>query len=110
LWRKSYTSVARLFDMAVVGVSNVGWLTSGPWKGRKCIGCSLAVGPGGAVLAQGPYGEAAEALIVVRVPVVPRAAAGTAISERLAAGGYDPECILGTAGAAAEQDDWKMPE
>ena len=43
--------------MTVVGVSNVGWITDGPWKGRKCIGCSLAVGPGGAILAQGPYGE-----------------------------------------------------
>jgi predicted amidohydrolase len=53
--------------MAVVGVSNVGRLTDGPWKGRKCIGCSLAVGGDGKVLAQGPYGEAAEDLTVVTV-------------------------------------------
>jgi hypothetical protein len=53
--------------MTVVGVSNVGWLRAGPWKGRKCIGCSLAVGPGGRVLAQGPYGEAAEAMIPVEI-------------------------------------------
>ena len=32
-------------------------MTGGPWAGRKCIGCSLAVGPGGAILAEGPYAE-----------------------------------------------------
>ena len=48
-------------------MSNVGWLTAGPWKGRKCIGRSLAVGPGGEVLALGPYGEGAEELIVIEV-------------------------------------------
>ena len=60
-------ALARLHEITVIGVSKVGWLTDGPWKGRKCIGCSLAVGPGGEVLAQGPYGEDAEALIVVPV-------------------------------------------
>ena len=67
LWLDSYTELARLYDLTVVGVSNVGWLTAGPWRGRKCIGCSLAVGPGGVILAEGPYGEDAEALIVVPI-------------------------------------------
>ena len=67
LWLRSYTELARLHEITVIGVSNVGWLTDGPWKGRKCIGCSLAVGPEGVVLAQGPYGEDAEALITVPV-------------------------------------------
>lgn len=94
LWEAGYTSVARLFDMAVVGVSNVGWLTGGPWQGRKCIGCSLAVAPGGAILARGPYGHAAEELVVVDLPLVPRSRAGTSISEHLRARGYDPARIL----------------
>jgi predicted amidohydrolase len=94
LWETGYTSVARLFGMAVVGVSNVGAITSGPWAGRKCIGCSLAVAPGGQILARGPYGDAAEALVVVEVPVAPPGARGTAISERLRAAGYDPARIL----------------
>jgi len=67
-------ALARLHEITVIGVSNVGWLTDGPWKGRKCIGCSLAVGPGGEVLAQGPYGEDAEALIVVPVELRERRA------------------------------------
>ena len=68
LWRGSYTTLAQERSMTIAGVSNVGWLTAGPWKGHKCIGCSLAVGPGGVILAQGPYGEEAEALIVVEIP------------------------------------------
>jgi predicted amidohydrolase len=68
LWLGSYTTLAARHDVTVVGVSNVGWLTGGPWQGRQCIGCSLAVGPEGRVLARGPYGVDAEDLIVVSVP------------------------------------------
>jgi predicted amidohydrolase len=67
LWMESYTALAERHGMTTVGVSNVGWLTAGPWKGRKCIGCSLAVGPEGRVLARGPYGVDAGGLIVVSV-------------------------------------------
>src|SRR5919202_452198 len=67
LWRDSYAELARLYDLTVIGVSNVGRITGGPWAGRKVIGRSLAVGPGGAILARGPYGERAEALVVVEV-------------------------------------------
>ena len=67
LWLDSYTELARLSDVTVVGVSNVGAITGGPWAGRVCIGCSLAVGPGGEVLARGPYGLRAEAVVAVEV-------------------------------------------
>ena len=53
LWLDSYEELARLYDLTVIGVGNVGRLTGGPWRGRKCIGCSLAVGPGGVVLRGG---------------------------------------------------------
>jgi predicted amidohydrolase len=69
LWLGAYTTLTRAHRIAVVGVSNVGWLTAGPWKGRKCIGCSIAMGPGGELLAMAPYGESAEALVVVEAPV-----------------------------------------
>ncbi|SRR5579884_745531 len=88
LWRSAYTTLATLYNMTVVGVSNVGWLSAGPWQGRKCIGCSLAIGPGGVVLAEGPYGESSEGLIVVPIEVAPSAATGTAIADMLAAKGY----------------------
>jgi predicted amidohydrolase len=89
MWRDSYETLARLYGLTVVGVSNVGWISGGVWKGRKCIGCSLAVGPGGYVLAEGPYGESAEALIEVPVDVVERDARGTAVAEMLRGKGYE---------------------
>ena len=87
LWLDAYSELARLYDVTVIGVSNVGWLTAGPWKGRKCIGCSLAVGPTGA-LARGPYGEAAEAMTVVEVQPRPPVGRGTKVAEALRSRGY----------------------
>ena len=95
LWRDSYGILARLYEMPVVGVSNVGRLTEGPWKGRKCIGCSLAVGAEGEVLAEAPYGEDAERLLVVELSLTPRRATGTAIAEMLARKGYQGPPHLG---------------
>ncbi|MDG3004776.1 carbon-nitrogen hydrolase family protein [Paludisphaera mucosa] len=88
LWLDSYAELARLYDVAVVGVSNVGRISGGPWSGRKVIGRSLAMGPGGVVLARGPYGERAEALVDVEISPRPPIARGTAIAEALEARGY----------------------
>jgi predicted amidohydrolase len=85
LWLDSYTELARLYDVTVIGVSNVGPITDGPWAGRKCIGCSLAVGPNG-VLARGPYGE--KAVVCVEVEPRPPVARGTGFAAALAARGY----------------------
>lgn len=66
-WLGAYRTLATEYRMAVVGVSNVGPVRGGDWDGWRCIGRSLAVGPAGEVLAQGPYD--AEALLVVDVPL-----------------------------------------
>jgi predicted amidohydrolase len=89
LWRDSYRTLARLYQMPVVGVSHVGRLTAGPWKGRKCIGCSLAAGADGQILAQGPYGETAETMVVVEIELTPRSITGTAIAAMLKGKGYE---------------------
>lgn len=88
LWLESYAQLARLYDCTVIGVSHVGQLEAGPWKGRKVIGCSLAVGPGGEILARGPYGECAEDLLVVDVQLQEPIGNGTAIARELAAREY----------------------
>ena len=69
LWRDNYRPVAREFKVWIVGVSNVGWITGGPWQGRKCIGCSMVVGPLGRVVLKGPYGPDAEAILEIAVEV-----------------------------------------
>ena len=67
LWLDNYGPVAREFGLSIVGVSNVGPITAGPWSGRKCIGNSLVVGPDGRETVRGPYGERAEALLIQEV-------------------------------------------
>jgi predicted amidohydrolase len=89
IWKDSYTTLARLYEMPVIGVSNVGPITGGPWCGRKCIGCSLAVGANGVILAQAPYGEDAECLMVVDVELSRRRVTGTSIAEMLCRKGYN---------------------
>ncbi len=67
LWRTSYGELGRSCGLPVVGVSNVGVLDDGPWKDRKVIGCSMATDRRGQVIAAGPYGESAEAMIPVEI-------------------------------------------
>jgi len=75
-WLNADGKIARLYDGGLGGVSNVGPVTFGAWSGWRCIGRSLAMGPGGKVLAHGPYGVDAETLMTVDVPLVPRPARG----------------------------------
>jgi len=75
-WRESYGAVARDYRVWIAGCSNVGPITAGPWKGHACIGCSLVVDPRGRPVLSGPFGEDAEALLLVRVQPVPRPARG----------------------------------
>jgi len=76
-WRHSYIPVAREFSTAIFGVSNVGKITDGPWKGRKCIGCSLAIDSDGQEIFQGLYGIDAECILYVDVQPTSRPARGT---------------------------------
>jgi len=76
LWRDSYKPVAREFSLWIAGVSNVGQIEAGPWAGRKCIGCSLVIGPDGAEVLQGPYGADAETILYVDVEPKKRPARG----------------------------------
>lgn len=67
MWIRSFRELATENNATIIGVSNVGRLTAGPWQGHSAIGNSLAVGPGGEVLARGPFGEDASTLMVVEV-------------------------------------------
>ena len=88
-WEGPYQRTARYYDMYIVGVSNVGPVTGGPWDGHRCIGCSMAYGPGGEPLAKGSYGADAEELLVVDVSPVSRAVTGTSWAGYLKERGYE---------------------
>ncbi len=88
LWEDAYSTLCKLYGITIVGVSNVGWITAGPWNGMKVIGCSLAMGPEGQVLAKGPYGPDAEALVTVELQAKPRDAKGTDYGDYLKKRGY----------------------
>ncbi|NQT27169.1 carbon-nitrogen hydrolase family protein [candidate division KSB1 bacterium] len=77
LWKDAYQPVARDFAVWIISCSNVGWMTGGPWKGWKGIGCSLVVNHQGEVVLQGPYGEDADTIIYVDIQPVERPAQGT---------------------------------
>ena len=78
LWHDCYGAVANEYGLWVVGVSNVGPIPAGPWAGRKCIGCSLVVAPGGEPVVQGPHGSEAEAVLYVDVTPQARGVRGSA--------------------------------
>jgi predicted amidohydrolase len=76
IWMDNYQPVAKDFQLWIAGVSNVGWITGGPWNGRRCIGCSLVINPSGEPIVRGPYGVDAEAILYVDVESKPRPAQG----------------------------------
>ena len=76
LWLDNYGPVARDFHLWIAGVSNVGRVDGGPWRGRKCIGCSMLIGPDGRPTVRGPYGEDAETILHASVELQPPPARG----------------------------------
>jgi len=76
LWKDNYGPVARDFRLWIAGVSNVGILDAGPWQGRRCVGCSLLIGPDGETVLQGPYGADADTTLLVNIQPVPRPTRG----------------------------------
>jgi predicted amidohydrolase len=78
LWLDNYGPVARDFRLWIAGCSNVGPVEDGPWRGRRCIGCSLIIDDTGAPVVRGPYGSDAETLLLSRISPPPRPARGDA--------------------------------
>ncbi len=65
LWRDAYIPVAEQFSTYIIGVSNVGPIIDGPWKGWDCIGASLAINNKGKEMLQCPFGVDAESVTYV---------------------------------------------
>ena len=76
-WNMVYEPVAKEFRMWIVGVSNVGPVTDGPWKDWNCIGSSLVIDPDGKEVLQGTYGVNADTIMYVDITTLERPARGT---------------------------------
>ena len=77
---RAHARLAKLYQVPTVGVSNVGAVPAGAWAGWSCIGNSIALFPDGVSGATLPYGEDAECLRVLDVPLRGEAPCGTALS------------------------------
>jgi predicted amidohydrolase len=77
MWKDAYKPIAKDFRVWIASCSNVGWMTGGPWKGWKGIGCSMVIGPGGTDVLHAPYGEDADTILYVDIKPEPRPGQGT---------------------------------
>jgi predicted amidohydrolase len=77
MWKDAYKPIARDFRLWIASCSNVGWMTGGPWKGWRGIGCSMVIGPGGSDVLHAPYGEDADVILYVDVLPEERPGQGT---------------------------------
>jgi predicted amidohydrolase len=69
IWRENFGPVARECSVWIVACSNVGQIEEGPWRGRKCIGNSLAFDPNGNEVLTGPFGEDADTILYLDVEI-----------------------------------------
>lgn len=69
-WMEPYTLLSSKYNLSIIGVSNVGIITNGLWKGWKCIGNSIAIGNGGELIEVLPYGELAEEIRIINCKLV----------------------------------------
>jgi predicted amidohydrolase len=81
LWQDAYGRLAQSCQMPVIGASNIGPIDAGPWRGRRCIGCSLVIDAAGQTVAMGPYDE--PALVTAEVEISNSLPRGTSISGML---------------------------
>ncbi len=80
-WHVPYSHLTGIYHIPVIGVSNVGQVTEGSWKGWKAIGNSIAYGRDGKLLKVLPYGEDAECVEVLQVELGEADMCGTALAE-----------------------------
>jgi predicted amidohydrolase len=66
-WIENYGLVCRDHAIHIAGCSNVGFIGSGPWQGRMCIGNSLVMGPQGREIMRLPYGMHSDSLILCKL-------------------------------------------
>lgn len=67
MWINAYRPISRMFNVWYVGVSNVGTIDDGEWKGWDCIGNSIAMDADGNLALTGPYGVSADTILYIEI-------------------------------------------
>ena len=80
-WHIPYSTLSKLYHIPVVGVSNVGDMPSGVWKGWNAIGNSIAYDSNGKCVATLPYGVDVQTVHVVEVTVQEPLHLGTELAD-----------------------------
>lgn len=86
-WINPYSTLAKLYDLVMVGTTCVGYIVGGPYEGKKSVGCSLVVNKDG-VVTQGNFNEFAGELVITEFSVPERKEKGTEIGDMLRKKGY----------------------
>ncbi len=82
-WYRPYSKLSEKYEMAIVGVSSVGFLENGPWGGWRVIGNSIACNGKGEIVKVLSCGENAEEFCVIEIDTMPHSRKGTALAEYL---------------------------
>ena len=82
-WHSPYSTLSKLYHIPVIGVSNVGDMPHGVWKGWKAIGNSIAYDSDGTCVAVLPYGVDAETVHVIEVTVQQPQLLGTQLADSI---------------------------
>lgn len=80
-WHIPYSELSEIYGIPVIGVSNVGSVTDGAWKGWKAIGNSIAYDSDGKILKVLPYGDTAECVEIVEATILKPKRFGTELSD-----------------------------
>lgn len=79
-WIKPYKKLSETYKMPIVGVSNVGEVPYGAWKGWSCIGNSIATNGRGEVVKTLSFGRKAEELGILEFELIKNELMGTDLS------------------------------
>ncbi len=82
-WTIPYEMLSKMYKMPIVGVSNVGEVPFGAWKGWHCIGNSIATNSKGEVVKVLPFGVHAEVLEIIELELVKNELQGTALAQNI---------------------------
>lgn len=83
-WKVPYRILSKTYKMPIVGVSNVGEVPFGVWKGWCCIGNSIATDSKGEIVRILPFGRRAETLEVLELELEKNELQGTALARETA--------------------------